>query len=314
MAKKNIYLYKVVISNTESKKEIELSNYRATIKSITSSKNANNALRIDLNESEPMVMDIIEDNDEYLFARLSKKKPNNTMLKRDYKTLKTAEVLAPDELKNNGIEVFTYCILGYTHGILSIVNAQGAPHTEAFSQLFAIYKPEMSLDTIGIPNSDLIKELCDGKSPEINRIHFDMVQPSPKALEQVFGFNDEQLLGAIGQNTSSLVVDIKPDLRGNLLENKTLICKLIALLSKNQARFSSIKISGRQSSKAATKEYDLYSTFFKYQIDIKETRQRGGRKVEVDKETLQKDYRSKMMNVYNFYKQTLLLVSDRIPK
>ena len=45
------------------------------------------------------------------------------MQKRNYNTYETADVLPPDEIGNNGVEWFAYCILGYSHGILSLVNS-----------------------------------------------------------------------------------------------------------------------------------------------------------------------------------------------
>ena len=48
---------------------------------------------------------------KYLFARLNRKRPNNSMQKRNYNTYETADVLPPDEIGNNGVEWFTYCIL-----------------------------------------------------------------------------------------------------------------------------------------------------------------------------------------------------------
>ena len=35
---------------------------------------------------EPVMLDVLEDTDEYLFARLNRKRPNNSMQKRDYAT------------------------------------------------------------------------------------------------------------------------------------------------------------------------------------------------------------------------------------
>ncbi len=311
MANKNVYMYKVLISSTKNGKELPIQNCKRMFMDIFGKHSKNGALDLTLHEYEPVVMDIIENTEEYLFAKLSRKRPNNSIQKRDYKTLKTTEVLAPDEIANSGIEVFTYCMFGYSHGILSIINAKGAPHTEAFSQMFAMYNPEYTLDAQGIPNSDIVRELLVGRAPEINKIHIDIAQPHPQILEELLGLNDQELCDEVGRKTSSLVIDVKPSFGGKLVDDPGLITRLINTLQKNRARFNNIKLVGKKDGTGAQKEYDLYEEYFKYQISVKEIKRENGHQVEVNKETLRQEYRLKMMNVYDANKKTLLVLANR---
>lgn len=120
MATKNIYLYKVTIRDESTGIEVPLDQYKALFQSIIAANSRNNALRLStVDEPEVTILDIIENTDECLFARLNRKKLNNSMQKRNYRTYEISDVLQPDEIAQSGVESFTYCILGYSHGILS---------------------------------------------------------------------------------------------------------------------------------------------------------------------------------------------------
>lgn len=311
MSKKNVYFYELVIEDSQSGTAIPVDDYRTILSDIISKESINGSIELTYEQTEPVLMDVIENTDEYLFARLSRKRPNNSIQKRNYKTRETTDVLAPDEIGNNGIECFTYCFLGYTHGILSIAKSKGAPGAEVFSMLFAMHKREYSAETFGIPNNDLVKELIEGKAPQVNRVSFDVARPSAELLEGMFGFKDDEIIAAMSRKTASLVVDVKPDFRGYLIDDPGLISKLIGALRKNQAKYNTIRISGKKDGRGPQREYDLYEEYFKYPIDIKEYRQEGGRKIEMSKAAIQRDYKDKMTKTYDNYKEMLLVFVDR---
>ncbi len=310
MSKKSIYFYKVEIKNAQTNTTVQTDNYRQILTDIFNRECINGSLKLTLDQYDPIVMDVLENTDEYLFARLSRKRPNNSMQKRNYKTFETTEVLTPDEIESNGIECFTYCILGYSHGVLSISNSKGAPGAEAFSFLLATYNRSYYAECIGIPNNDLIKELLDGKAPKVTRISIDMARPSAQMLQQLFGFNDAEVITAVNRKTASLVVDVKPDFRDHLIDDRSIISRLIRSLRNNQARYNTIKISGKKDNNSPQREYDLYEEYFKYPIEIKEYRQEGGKKIEISKAEILRDYKLKMANIYDQYKEVLLLFAE----
>ena len=311
MSKKNVYFYELVIENRETGKAIPVNQYKGIISNIFKNGCVNNSIELTYEQTEPVWMDIIEDTDEYLFARLSRKRLNNSIQKRNYKTRKITDVLAPDEVANNGIECFTYCILGYTHGVLSIAKSKGAPGPEAFSMLLAMYNKAYMAESYGIPNNELINELLDGKAPQVNRVYFDIACPGAELLKGLFGFSDDEVITAMSRKTASLVIDVKPDFRDYLIDDPGLISRLIKALRGNQKRYGTIRVSGKKDEKSPQREYDLYEEYFKYHVDIKEYRQEGGRKKEVSKAAILKDYKDKMTKVYDKYKDTILVFVNR---
>lgn len=311
MSTKNIYLFKLVIRDTQTNTEVAVNAFKGLLKDIFDRECRHGALKLTYQNAEPMMLDIIEDTDEYLFARLNRKRPNNSMQKRNYNTYETTDVLAPDEVESNGVEWFTYCILGYKHGILSIVNSKGAPNEGAFARIFALYNHRFSLETEGIPNQDLINELLGGRSPEINKVQVDIAQPNAQILQELFGFDDAQVLQEVGRNTSSLIFEVKPNFRGNLVNDADLISRLVSAFRRNPQKYNSVILSGKPTEGERQRQYDLYEEYFKYPITVSEYRQEGGHKVEVEKEIILRDYKGSMMSVYNQYKNIILVVCNR---
>lgn len=307
MSKKSIYFYKVEIKNVQTGEIVQIEDFHDIMTDIFDRECVNGAIKLTHDQTNPVLMDVLENTNEYLFARLSRKRPNNSMQKRDYITFETTEVLAPDEIESNGIECFTYCILGYSHGVLSVANSKGAPGAETFSMLLATHNRNYSAECIGIPNNDLIRELVDGNAPKVTRISIDMARPNAQILQQLFGFNDAEIITAVNRKTASLVVDVKPDFRDHLVDDPSLITRLIRLLRSNQTRYNTIKITGKKDNNSPQREYDLYEEYFKYPIDIKEYRHEGGRRLEISKADIRMEYKRKMTDVYDRYKEIILL-------
>lgn len=311
MATKNIYLFKAIIHDTQNNEEVPVTAFRHLFLRIFDAQCTNNALPLTYMDSEPMVLDIIDNTDDYLFARLNRKRLNNSIQKRNYNTYETSDVLAPDELGSNGVELFTYCIFGYKHGILSIVNSKGAPTEGALSRIFALYNHRYSLELEAIPNSDLINELLAGRMPEINRVRIDIAQPNAEILQDLFGFRDDEVIQTLATNASGLVFEIKPSLRGALSTDVGIITRLIQVLKNNRANYNSVVISGKADSGDRQRQYDLYEEYFKYPINVAEYHQQDGRKVEVSKDIIQQNYRDQMMQVYDEYKMVIIAMSGR---
>lgn len=311
MSIKNIYMFKVNLHDTQTNQDVPVSAFYNLFQNIFENNCINNALNLTYQNSEPVLLDIIENNDQYLFARLNRKRPNHSLQKRNYETYETTDVLLPNEIENNGVELFTYCIIGYSHGILSIVNSKGAPNEGALARIFSMHNNRYSLQTDPIPNQSLINELLDGNSPEINRVQIDIAQPDAQILQELFGFNDNEVLEEVRSNTSSLVFEVKPQMRGALINNPNIVTRLIDAFKTNHNRYNSVILSGKKESGERQRQYDLYEEYFKYPITVAEYHQENNHKIEYRKEEIQADYKAKMISVYNEYKDIILAVSNR---
>lgn len=311
MSTKNVYFYKLTLIQEKDKKEIE--NIKSIIEDIINANSKNNSINLYSPGTEPIIMDILEQKDEYLFARLSKKRRNNSIQKRDYGTLMTSPVLNSMEVTNNGVETFTYCIIGYKHGILSIARNQSAPGESVIKRLFALYKNEYNLIIDSVPNNKLIDEIYNSDNAIINRITFEIPTPNAQLLQESLHVEDSELIELVQQKTHAVSIEIKPANRSHIINDSSFIKKLIdSFKSNNNKNFSKVVISGKPSEDTKQKRYDLFEEYFKYPIEINETHTEGGRKVEYPKEKIQNDYCFQMMNIYDSYKTYILGICDRL--
>ena len=139
----------------------------------------------------------------------------------------------------------------------------------------------------------------------------DIAQPDAQILQGLFGFNDREVLQAVGQNTSSIVFEVKPNYRGALSTNADIISRLIGAFQKNKNRYQSVVLTGKTATGERQRQYDLYEEYFKYPISVSEHRQENGQMIEREKAEILRDYESSMMNVYNEYKDIILEVTNR---
>lgn len=197
MSVKTVYFYKLSLFATKTNQELPISNLKSILENIIDNNIKNDSVSLSQITGEPMFMDILERHSEYLFVRLSKKRRNNSIQKRNYATMDIKPVLSSIEVANSGIEMFTYCIIGYKHGIISIARTQGAPDEKFLNALFGKYTNDYFLKIDGVPNNQLINELYDNEDAEINRITFEIPTLNVEILSELFKVDDSQLLDAV---------------------------------------------------------------------------------------------------------------------
>ncbi len=72
MSRKNVYFYELVIEDAQTGATIPVDQYRDILVGIFSSNCINNSVELTYEQTEPVLMDILENTDEYLFVRLSR--------------------------------------------------------------------------------------------------------------------------------------------------------------------------------------------------------------------------------------------------
>lgn len=312
MATKTVYFYKISLFDTKNSKEIPINNLKSMLEMIITANAKNNSISLSSNVGEQIFMDILNKHDEYLFVRLGKKRRNNSIQKRNYATLDAGPVLNPIEVASNGIEIFTYGIIGYKHGIMSIARAQGAPDEKFIQRLFTKYKNDTYLEIVSVPNNQLINELYDNEEAEINRITVEIPTPNAEILQKVLHAGDEELINSVQMKTETILFEVKPQKRGYILGDKDVVKKLIDAFKQSKDAFTKVVLDGKPNSNTRQRRYDLYEEYFKYSININETHMENGVMVEYSKEKVQNDYRLEMTNIYNRYKEYILAVCDRL--
>ena len=189
MASMTVEFFKVVLKNSANDGEEDYKIIKSIFDEIkkkstihSNYKSIDLSPEIEPNSVEPKeVMDFFEDKN-YLFGRACRKKLNNAMLKRDYQTLQADEVFTDAESRKQGIEVFTFFLYDYKKGIVSIVNAKGAPGTKALGKAIEAYTSEYKLEFHNIPNEEGIRVLYNSESPQISKLEFEVPTPDAEFL------------------------------------------------------------------------------------------------------------------------------------
>lgn len=317
MASMTVEFFKVELKNQLSKDEEDFKNIRGIIDEILSGIQIQNGYRsIDLspeitpNSIVPKeVIDLFDDS-QYLFGRVCRKKANNAILKRDYSTLKAEEVFDSEESKRRGIEFFTFFILDYEKGILSIVNAKGAPGKRAISLLIERYRPEYCLNFVDIPNEDGIQVLYNSIAPEISRMEFDIPTPNAEFLQSVLGLEEDVIREMIQDNVMTASVLLKPIPYGRLLRKKDSVRNVLDILFRKKNNFLKTVVRGN-SEKFSSRNFDLNSKFFTYPIDVKTHRIIRGQQVNYSLEEVVEQYRIGLHRAYEDNYDLIVSIANR---
>lgn len=106
--------------------------------------------------SPNLVVDVLEHERTHLFGTIGCTKSENKLRRIRNKTNLSHSQLVLDS--NSILEDYTYFILDYTTGIISVINTKGAPDIKSLKILFSIY-PEMDPVIFPIKNKDVHKAL-----------------------------------------------------------------------------------------------------------------------------------------------------------
>lgn len=314
MSEKIVYFYKVELKKTKDHSIVPIEELKTILDEIFTKHQNNNAIVLTHKNdvtTEPIVMDIKDNKEDYLFVKLNRKRLNHGLQKRNYSDLSTDDILAPDEILNKGVETSTYCVYGYKHGILSIVSVKGAPPHTTLTRLFELYNKDYFLEFISVPNQDLISELIHGKAPTINKVMIEIPNPRAQILESIFNFSEADLIKSVQENTRCVTLEVKPSSHEALSHDPKTIERFIEALKRCKGEYNKVVLSAKCDASHRQMSYDLYEEYFKYPINIAETHREDGRIVEYDRKTIESKYKQNMMNIYDCYKSVILMVCDR---
>ena len=255
------------------------------------------------------VMDIFKD-DKYCFGRICRKKSNNAMLKRDYETLEAKRVLEDNALSTTGIEIFTFFILDYMTGILSIVNAKGAPNKKAFNALLDNYYKEYDFEFEDIPNTEGIYALYASTRPEISRLEFEIPSPNPEFLQRVLGIDADNFGEMIEDTVYRANIILSPVPYTKLVINRGKVRDILDTLIASKNLFTKTKIRGK-SEKFGSKDFDLHSRYFTYPIEVRNTRVIGGKTVEYSFEEIIEQYQYGLHMAYEANYDIINAIANR---
>lgn len=317
MASMTVEFFKVVLRNSANNREEDYKIIKSIFGEIESKctvhrdyKSIDISPEIEPDSVEPKeVMDFFEDQN-YLFGRACRKKLNNAMLKRNYSTLQADEVFTDVESRKQGIEVFTFFLYDYEKGIVSIVNAKGAPGTRALGKAVETYKSEYKLEFINIPNEEGVRVLYNSEYPEISKLEFEVPTPNAEFLQRILGLDEDVVREMIQEDVFATSISLKPIPYGKLSTKKENVRNILDVLFGKRGNFSKTVIRGN-SEKFNSRNFDLNAKMFTYPIDVKTYRTEYGKKINYSLRDVVEQFRIGLHKAYEENCEMIIGIADR---
>lgn len=270
MAIKKVYFYKVSLFES-SGKEIPYTGLKDKLKEIIEKRAVNQGgyWTLDLTDDvyEHIIWDIAEYKDTKLFGRLSKQKPSNSVVCRDYKNFRKEDLNITADEKLYGIEQYTYGSLDYATGIFSIIGVQGAPTENILKKVFERYNYNYYIELVPIPNHHSIKKLYGERNTEVSSLEVEIPLPDAATLQHVFGWKDKELLGILESRNLTARVMVKAPRRQTITFDSEESQNLIKEVWNNIAGYTGAKLRAK-TARTKMREYDFFEQYFSYPVDI----------------------------------------------
>lgn len=233
MAKKKILFYSINVRNKETLRKIDNSTIKDLIfdiikeNSIEGTTSNHLMLEEDKKQLERTTMDILENDENYLFARLGKIRGNGDILERNLQTYQANSIA--NETKRP--EIYTYFLLDYNYGIIGFMRSNSMPKPDVIKNIFDRYNENYTLEIENILSLKTVNSLMKPGS-ELSRIKYSYKIPDVHILSDL-GLDRETV--AELQNVDYYTVDIciKNEPKKKLTKQRKTINHLIALFDKN---------------------------------------------------------------------------------
>jgi len=315
MAEKKVYFYAINLYEVDGERLLPITRLKPLIEEIISTKATQLKeyktldLTTSIDDELHIMMDVFDYENEKLFCRLSKQRPYNSLMRRDYATSECSDVVSQNEIGNKGIEIFTYGRLDYNTGIFAYVSAQSAPSEKALISLFDKYNNRYKIEMVSIPNTDAIDTIYYGNNPQISKIEIEIPRPDADIMQQVFKWDDPDVTAAVSQNAIKAEIVVYSPVRENLVDNDDAIRVIDKLKAFGQA-YNNVKLTAKANG-SRLREYDLYARFFSYPIDIPKYHMFNNRRVEYTIEQLVDMYRQNLHEAFETNRTILTTLTGR---
>lgn len=305
MARKTVYFY-VIYLKDKGGKECDYRLIKERINNVFGNNCINNGKNdaLILEEGDNQVtLDVLSNGGDYLFGRMGRIKENNTMQFRHYSTLSTEEVLDQRTARMKGIEVFTYFLLDYNTGILSMVLGQSAPRARYINNILNKYDNEFIADIEAIGDPSIIKQIFNNDI--LAEIAYTIAVPNSQVLgEDVIGLSRKQIAAIKKSNTKQLQVVLKPESRGFMAQGTELVKSIVKPFVDEREKYKSVRIKAKELD-GYMQDYDLLDSYCTYKININLNKDSG-------RQEMENEFFEKLLAAYIEQRKILTAFSDRI--
>lgn len=179
--------------------------------------------------NKQVVIEVIDFKDNFAFIKIGQQNAANTVGLRDTTTLKTEIVPMTDTQK---LELFTYCIIDFTTGIISYISINGAPRVSALKYLFKDfldgYKIKAELDSI--LTNDILEQIVH--KDIIGKMLISVAVPPDKILAESWCLDRETFDNFRNFKRATLQYNIVADRNKNLFGNSLKLLRLFTSIKE----------------------------------------------------------------------------------
>lgn len=305
MARKTVYFYAIYLKDrkgTEHDYGLIQSKINKVFTDNCINNGKNDALILEEGDNQ-VTLDVLSNDGDYLFGRMGRIKENNTMQFRHYSTLSTEEVLDQKTARMKGVEVFTYFLLDYNTGILSMVLGQSAPRARYINNILSKYDNEFITDIEAIGDPSIIKQIFNNDI--LAEIAYTIAVPNSQVLgEDVIGLSRKQITAIKKSNTKQLQVVLKPESRGIMAQGTELVKSIVKPFVDEREKYKSVRIKAKELD-GYMQDYDLLDSYCTYKININLSKDSG-------RQEMENEFFEKLLAAYREQRNILTAFSDRI--
>lgn len=256
-------------------------------------------------QNEKITLDILKNNDEFLFARVGKETEHYNIVKRNKTTKKPEVVLATSET-DKILEVCTYFLLDYRKGIVGFIFGKAAPTPNAIVSIITDYsdKYTLSIDRISSPESvrallkpgSTIKKVkYTVRTPNIEII--DSLNIKPKLKAKMINMPKQEIQILIKNGNKSMFDSIE--------EMQEFIEEIFSANEREDIVLYGNSGGGRQ------KEFKFLQQDISYSIDIKDYEMVGSEKKRLENEDIHQNVYNNLKALYNRNYQEILMFAGK---
>lgn len=257
-----------------------------------------------------IILDTYDYEETSFFVRMSKQKPSNSIVQRDYSTHEKKDILPGNDERKEGIEQYTYGYLNYRLGVFALASRQGAPNEKAISNMLELYAPEYSVKFISIPNARAIESIYEGKESEITKLEIEVPLPDLATLEKVFKWDEDEILEILDERNLSVSVAIKSMRRQSITRNQEETKKIMDAIKSKLSGYKKAKMKAKDQN-TKLREYNFFEDKFSYPIDVQDSYTRNGERIYYTVDELVDEYKRRLRAAYYENERLLRVILDR---
>lgn len=282
--KKNVRFYKWVIRNTKDK-VLSSGQSKKLLKKLISTNTVENSILLREKSKEKkndrnIYLDILKNDDDFLFGKISKSKFRHDMQKRNEKNKQTGDVLSDSERNAFSVELTSYFLYNYNTQIILYIYTGGAGTINNLNDLILKHSDKYDPNICAIVNKGILEKMLNCEY--LNNIEISIASPNSKFLtSDVIHIKDEAVLALQESKIGEIKMQIKPERGDNLSvgQSAKVILKGLVELAKSQKmknpkqrEIKKLKVSSKDLHQKRYSGIDLYEDKYilEYNFDIED--------------------------------------------